>query len=429
MPSDFSNLSPSFSLLRRWAMLSAMERAVFDVAVIGGGAAGLYVLRGLKDKNVVVVEGNRKLGAKLLATGGGKCNFTNRFLSPQNFVCENPHFVKSFLAKFDTDSALEMARRHGIPYEERDKGKLFTLSGASAVLEALLAEGRSERHRFMTECLAQDVEKAESGRFLIETSCGRILAEKVIVASGGLSYPKLGATSIAAKIARKFGMKVQPMAPALAGLRYPAEVAAEFASLSGIAIAAEIRVREQAGSGGKSGRNQAGREVALQDQLLFTHRGLSGPLALNASLYIDGATDITLNFLPGLDAAALIQDARSGRKSLAGILSERLPKALVKVLLQGREYNPSQMKKSEAEAVAQAFNRHKLVISQVDGYDRAEVTRGGVSVDEIFPKTMESRRCPGLYFIGEALDVTGMLGGYNLHWAWASAQQLVDGLG
>jgi len=166
----------------------------------------------------------------------------------------------------------------------------------------------------------------------------------------------------------------------------------------------------------------------LQDQLLFTHRGFSGPLALNASLFVAGATEVQFDFLPGLDVAQLIQDNRSGKKSLAGILSEHLPKAVVKVLLAGKEYNLAQMKKSEVEEVAAAFNRQKMVISQVDGYDRAEVTRGGVSVDEIFPKTMESRKCPGLYFIGEALDVTGMLGGYNLHWAWASAQMLVDGL-
>ena len=201
------------------------------------------------------------------------------------------------------------------------------------------------------------------------------------------------------------------MVPALAGLRYPEELAGPFSSLSGIAITAELRV---------------GKRV-FHDQLLFTHRGFSGPLALNTSLFVNGATEITVNFLPDYDVAALIQASRSGKKSLAGILSEHLPKALVRVLA-GREYNLAQMKKSEVEDVAAVFNRQKMVISQVDGYDRAEVTRGGVSVDEIFPKTMESRKCPGLYFIGEALDVTGMLGGYNLHWAWASAQTLVDGL-
>ena len=391
---------------------------VYDVVVIGGGAAGLWALRGLKDKRVAVIEGNSRLGAKILATGGGKCNFTNRFLAPENFVSSNPHFIKSFLHKLTTEDVLDFVEGHGIPYEERDNGKLFTLSGAASILEALLEEGRGGNHTFMLGCLVQDVSKVEGDAdtggqlFSVATSCGEVLARKVIVASGGLSYPKLGATNIAAKIARKFGMRVLPMMPALAGLRYPDEVAAGFAGLAGIAVTAEIAL---------------GKRI-FRDQLLFTHRGFSGPLALNTSLFVNGATEITVNFLPDCDVAALIQASRSGKKSLAGILSEHLPKALVRVLLAGREYNLAQMKKSEVEEVVAAFNRQKMVISQVDGYDRAEVTRGGVSVDEIFPKTMESRKCPGLYFIGEALDVTGMLGGYNLHWAWASAQTLVDGL-
>ncbi|MBO7163861.1 MAG: aminoacetone oxidase family FAD-binding enzyme [Spirochaetaceae bacterium] len=386
---------------------------VFDFAVIGGGAAGLWALRGLRDKKVVVIEGNAKLGAKVLASGGGKCNFTNRFLSPENFICSNPHFIKSFLAKFGTDQVLDFIDFHNIPYEERDNGKLFTLSGAHSIVQALLEDGESEDHQFLLDCLVQDVEKlAEKDLFCIETSRGKVFARKVIVASGGLSFPKLGATNIAAKIARKFGMKVEPLKPALAGLRYPEGDTTDFASLTGIAITAGTTV---------------GKRV-FQDQLLFTHRGFSGPLALNCSLFVDGATEIQFDFVPGLDVAALIQENRGGKKSLVNILSEYVPKAVVKVLLQGKEYNLAQMKKTEVEAVGRAFNRYSMVISQVDGYDRAEVTRGGLSVDEIFPKTMECRKCLGMYFIGESLDVTGMLGGYNIHWAWASAQMLVNGL-
>ena len=386
---------------------------VFDFAVIGGGAAGLWALRGLRDKKVIVIDGNVKLGAKVLASGGVKCNFTNRFLSPENFICSNPHFIKSFLAKFGTDQVLDFIDYHNIPYEERDNGKLFTLSGANSIVQALLEDGESENHQFLMECLVHDVKKlAEKDLFCIETSMETVFARKVIVASGGLSFPKLGATNIATKIARKFGMKVEPLKPALAGLRYPEDVASDFVSLTGIAITARATV---------------GKRV-FQDQLLFTHRGFSGPLALNCSLFVDGATEIQFDFVPDLDVMTLIQDCRSGKKSLANVLSEYLPKAVVKVLLQGKEYNLAQMKKAEVEAVGQAFNRHTMVISQVDGYDRAEVTRGGLSVDEVFPKTMECRKCPGLYFIGEALDVTGMLGGYNIHWAWASAQILVNGL-
>ena len=397
-----------------WGVRS-MEQ-IYDVAVIGGGAAGLWALRGLKDKSVIIIEGNDRLGAKLLATGGGKCNFTNRFLAPEHFISSNPHFIKSFLHKLTAEDVLDFVEGHGIPYEERDNGKLFTLSGAASILEALLEEGRGGNHTFMLGCLVQDVSKVEGEAggqlFSVATSCGEVRARKVVVASGGLSYPRLGATNIGAKIARKFGMRVMPMVPALAGLRYPDEIAGQFSSLSGIAITAGLAVGKR----------------RLQDQLLFTHRGFSGPLALNASLFVEGPTEITVDFAPGLDVARLIEDSRGSRKSLAGLLSERLPRALVRVLLAGREYDLAQIRRGEVTAVSDTFNRSRLVISQVDGYDRAEVTRGGVSVDEIFPKTMESRTCPGLYFIGEALDVTGMLGGYNLHWAWASAQMLVEGL-
>ena len=389
---------------------------IYDVAVIGGGAAGLWALRGLKNKSVMIIEGNDRLGAKILATGGGKCNFTNRFLAPEHFISSNPHFIKSFLHRLTTEDVLDFVEGHGIPYEERDNGKLFTLSGAASILEALLEEGLGGNHTFMLGCLVQDVSKVEGEAggqlFSVAASCGEARARKVVVASGGLSYPRLGATNIGAKIARKFGMRVMPMVPALAGLRYPDEIAGQFSSLSGIAITAGLAVGKR----------------RLQDQLLFTHRGFSGPLALNASLFVEGPTEITVDFAPGLDVARLIEDSRGSRKSLAGLLSERLPRALVRVLLAGREYDLAQIRRGEVTAVSDTFNRSRLVISQVDGYDRAEVTRGGVSVDEIFPKTMESRTCPGLYFIGEALDVTGMLGGYNLHWAWASAQMLVNGL-
>ena len=399
---------------------------IYDVAVIGGGAAGLWALRGLKDKSVIIIEGNDRLGAKLLATGGGKCNFTNRFLAPEHFISSNPHFIKSFLHRLTTEDVLDFVEGHGIPYEERDNGKLFTLSGAASILEALLEEGKGERHHYELNCMVQNLEKVSApdenscsglegaayAVFCVQTTRGDFLARKVVVASGGLSYPRLGATNIGAKIARKFGMRVMPMVPALAGLQYPDKIAGQFSSLSGIAITAGLAVGKR----------------RLQDQLLFTHRGFSGPLALNASLFVEGPTEITVDFAPGLDVARLIEDSRGSRKSLAGLLSERLPRALVRVLLAGREYDLAQIRRGEVTAVSDTFNRSRLVISQVDGYDRAEVTRGGVSVDEIFPKTMESRTCPGLYFIGEALDVTGMLGGYNLHWAWASAQMLVEGL-
>jgi predicted Rossmann fold flavoprotein len=395
-----------------------MEK-IYDFAILGGGASGLFALRGLKEKNVIIIEGNKSLGVKLLATGGGKCNFTNLHLSADNFICSNPHFIKSFLAKFGTDDILKIIETHGIPYEERDNGKLFTLSTAGDILNALLSDGQSENHTFLLDCRVEDVKKStdDESIFVIETTKENIHAKKVIVASGGISYPKLGATNIASKIAKNFGMKVTPLLPALAALRYPKDLADDFATLSGIAITAQIQVGKK----------------TFTDQLLFTHRGFSGPLGLNTSLYINADTDIQINFVPDINIGKLLQEARGSKKTLVNILSEYLPKAVVKVLLKKAnvlqtDVDVAQIKNTQIETIAKFFNQYKITITQLDGFDKAEVTRGGVCVDDIFPKTMESRKCAGLYFIGEALDVTGMLGGYNLHWAWASAKMLIDAL-
>ena len=384
---------------------------IFDFVIIGGGASGLFALRGLRDKKVCIFEGNKKLGLKLLATGGGKCNFTNLCLSPENFVCSNPHFIKSFLAKFGTYDFLDLIETHNISYEERDNGKLFTLSGAKSILESLLEDGKSENHIFKTECLVQNVLK-ENDIFKIETNTESIYAKKVVVASGGISYPQMGATNIASKIAKNFGLKVFPLVPGLAGIRYPENIDFDFSSLSGIAITANAQIEKR----------------QFTDQLLFTHRGFSGPLALNLSLFVNGKTQIVFNFLPEVDVENLIQKEKTSKKTLVNILSEYLPKSLVKVLLKEKDYNLAQIKKSEIEEVAKTFNHLVIEVEKLDGFDKAEVTRGGISVDEIFPKTMEARKCSGLYFIGEALDVTGMLGGYNLHWTWASAKMFIDGL-
>lgn len=384
---------------------------IFDFAIIGGGASGLFTLRGLKDKKVCILEGNKKLGLKLLATGGGKCNFTNLYLAPENFVCTNPHFIKSFLAKFGTYDFLDLIEARNIPYEERDNGKLFTLSGAKSILESLLEDGKSENHIFKTECLVQNVTK-QNDIFKIETNTESVYAKKVVVASGGISYPQMGATNIASKIAKNFGLKTFPLVQALAGIRYPENIDFDFSSLSGIAITAKAQIEKR----------------QFTDQLLFTHRGFSGPLALNLSLFVNGKTQIIFNFLPDIDVENLIQKEKTSKKSLVNILSEFLPKSLVKILLKEKDYNLAQIKKSEIEEISKTFNHLVIEVEKLDGFDKAEVTRGGISVDEIFPKTMEARKCSGLYFIGEALDVTGMLGGYNLHWAWASAKMFIDGL-
>lgn len=392
---------------------------IFDFTVIGAGASGLFALEGLKDKKVLILEGNKKVALKLLATGGGKCNFTNLNLSHENYVSENQHFVKSFLANFDTYDFLDLIEKNNIPYEERDNGKLFTLSGAKSILDILLKKGFSENHILKTDSIVENIFRIKNENqstddyiFKIETSKETFFSNKVLIATGGLSYPQMGATNIASKIAKNFGIKVIPMSPALAGIRYPDSCKNKFEKLSGIAITAKGKIDKR----------------EFTDQLLFTHRGFSGPLALNLSLFVNKNTKIKFNFIPEINVLELLQKEKNNKRSLLNILSDYIPKALVKTLLDDKDYNLPTIKKDEMEKISQLFNSYEIQIDKLDGYDKAEVTRGGISVDEIFPKTMEAKKVSGLYFIGEALDVTGMLGGYNLHWAWASASMFIKGL-
>ncbi|MBQ3034098.1 MAG: aminoacetone oxidase family FAD-binding enzyme [Deferribacterales bacterium] len=376
---------------------------IFDFALIGAGASGLFALRGLKNYKVVIIDKNPSVGAKLLITGGKKCNFTNKNLSYQNFISSNPHFVKSFLAKFNTQDILDIVLRHKIPYEERDNGKLFTLTGADKLLNAILQEGKSNLHQFKLGYEVKDVSK-NGQLFKVITDKGTFTAKNIIVASGGMSFPKLGATGIAYKIAEKFAMTVIKTAPALTSLKYPKEISETFSSLSGISLKAQITV-------GKT---------VLTDNLLFSHTSFSGPLALNVSLFVD-ENPVIIDFVPDLDLAAFLKENRNSKKALSTLLSYHIPKALVKGILQGNDYNMSKISNTDIEKISKSFKEYKIFLNSKDGYHKAEVTKGGVSVDDVFPSTMESRQCKGLFFIGEALDVTGMLGGYNLHWAWASA--------
>lgn len=376
---------------------------IFDFALIGAGASGLFALRGLKNHKVVIIDKNPSVGAKLLITGGKKCNFTNKNLSYQNFISSNPHFVKSFLAKFNTQDILDIVLRHKIPYEERDNGKLFTLTGADKLLKALLQEGKSNLHQFKLGYEVKDVSK-NGQLFKVITDKGTFTAKNIIVASGGMSFPKLGATGIAYKIAEKFAMTVIKTAPALTSLKYPKEISETFSSLSGISLKAQITV-------GKT---------VLTDNLLFSHTSFTGPLALNTSLFVD-ENPVIIDFAPDLDMAAFLKENRNSKKALSTLLSYHIPKALVKGILQGNDYNMSKISNADIEKISKSFKEYKIFLNSKDGYHKAEVTKGGVSVDDVFPSTMESRQCKGLFFIGEALDVTGMLGGYNLHWAWASA--------
>lgn len=395
-----------------YALLFFLMTNIYDVAIIGGGASCLFALQGLKNQKTLIIDANKKLGSKLLITGGGKCNFINKYIDHNNFISENPHFIKSFLPKYTTDDFLQFIKKHNIPYEERDNGKLFTLNGAKFLVDAFLKDGSSKNLRIQLNSKVTDVSK-KNDVFSIKTNDNTFFAKKLIVASGGLSFPKINATNIGYEIAKKFNMKVTKLRPALTSIKYPDNIKDDFSKLSGVSITAEMTINK---------RN-------FSDQLLFTHTSFSGPLSLNTSLFIkEYPQDIIINFIPNFNLTSFIEENKNNKKSLTNLLSQYIPKSLIKTLFKNKDYYLNKIKKSEIIELYSMLNNFKISINSVDGFNKAEVTAGGVSVDSIYPANMESRSCSNLYFIGETLDITGMLGGYNLYWAWVSAKVLIDNL-
>ncbi len=380
---------------------------IHDVIVLGGGAAGLFcaITAARRGRSVVVLDHADKLGKKILISGGGRCNFTNRFVGPGNFLSSNPHFCRSALARFSPDDFIALVEAHGIPYHEKKLGQLFCDGSAKEIVEMLLAECATSGAVIETGCRIDRVENASAG-FTLATSSGEFTASRLVVATGGLSIPTIGATDIGYRIARQFSVAVVPTEPALVPFTLPS--ASGFAELSGVAVDAEVR-----GGGGE-----------FNESILFTHAGLSGPAILQISSYWRRDQPITVDLLPGADIAAMLGEAkRTGSKSLASThLAERLPKRLVQrwSAVHGCDRPVAQLSTKEAAAIADSFHRWTVVPSGTEGYRKAEVTRGGIDTTELSSQTLECRRVPGLHFIGEVVDVTGWLGGFNFQWAWAS---------
>lgn len=335
----------------------------FDVIILGGGASGLMcaLTAGKRGRKCLVLEGKERVGEKILASGGGKCNFTNLNVSEENYVSENSSFVKDVLSSYGPSAFLEFLKKHNIGYFEKEKGQLFCRGSSKVLLSILKKDVISHGAVIKTNCRIESVEKDKN--FHVKTSLGEFESKSVVVATGGLSYPNLGATEIGYKIAKKFGHKVTKLHPGLVFLMLNENDAKKFGALSGISATVQIETM------GKK----------FEGEMLFTHRGLSGPVILDLSLFWKDGEPLHIDFA---DKTAL-------SRRLKNLLKE------VEVPL-------------------------KLIPKSRGGYDKAEVTLGGVRTNEINPKTMESNLVPGLYFIGEVLDVTGLLGGYNLHWAWAS---------
>lgn len=386
----------------------------YDVLIIGAGAAGLMcaAVAARRGRRVLVIERANKVGKKILMSGGGRCNFTNLSVEPENYLCQNPHFVKSALDRYTQWDFLGLVGDYKIAYEERKHGQLFCLNSAKDILNLLLAEcDKAKNVKIETSTDFQSMQPIQHG-FKVQTSRGSYHATSVVVASGGLSIPTLGGSGIGYQIAEQFGHRVHPTRAGLVPFTFSDGFKAVTERLSGHALDVTLQHAD----------------AAFNEALLFTHRGLSGPVALQVSNYWHAGQPIEIDFFPQLELAEwLINKKNSQPKSLLRtVLYELLAKNMVLELQDWvwsaqAEQPLADWSNQRLQAVAEQLHHFIVKPSGTEGYRTAEVTLGGVDTHEISSKTMQSQKQAGLYFIGEVLDVTGHLGGYNFQWAWASA--------
>jgi predicted Rossmann fold flavoprotein len=386
----------------------------FDVAVIGAGAAGMMcaAVAGQRGKRVVLVDHATKLAEKIRISGGGRCNFTNIDAGPQNFLSSNPHFCRSALSRYTPQDFLALMKRHNIPWHEKHKGQLFCDRSAEDIIAMLRAECDAGGVAWRMPAKVQSLQK-EDEKFAIGTDGGELTADNVVVASGGLSIPKIGATDLAFRIARQFDIPVIEPEPALVPLTFNAAGWQPFVPLAGIALPVDIE------TGAKKAR------MHFREDLLFTHRGLSGPAVLQISSFWQQGGALTVNLLPEIDVAEeLLKDKGAIRKNLGNHVSQWLPARLAEGLLTANGFDPAarpaDMQDKQLRRLGDTLNRWTIAPDGSEGYRKAEVTRGGVDTRALSQQSMMANKVPGLYFIGEAVDVTGWLGGYNFQWAWAS---------
>jgi len=383
--------------------------AELDAIVLGAGAAGLFCAAGAgqRGRRVLVIDHNAEPGRKILISGGGRCNFTNLQTAPDRYLSANPHFAKSALARYGPRDFLDLVETYGIAWHEKTLGQLFCDGSARQILAMLLAECDKGG---VTLRLGQPTGAIEhqGGRFHVDGASAPVL----VVATGGPSIPKLGASSLAYDLARQFGLKVVEPRPALVPLTLGGEDVL-FRELSGVAAPVEARV---AGSWGKA---------RFREAALFTHRGLSGPAILQVSSYWKRGEEVAIDFLPDSPRGWLLDAKRAApRKALRSVLAERLPDRLAQALAERLELagELGAMTDKALQAAEQRLADWRFMPNGSEGFAKAEVTAGGISTAELSSQTMEAKKVPGLYVIGEAVDVTGWLGGYNFQWAWASAR-------
>ena len=387
----------------------------FDAVIIGAGAAGLHCagIAGQLGLNVLLIDHADKVAEKIRISGGGRCNFTNRDTTPANFLSANPHFCRSALARYTPQDFIALVQGHRIAFHEKHKSQLFCDESSDDIIQMLLAECRLGGVTHWQPCTVGEVRHGEGG-FELATERGPIKASRLVVASGGLSIPKLGATDFGYRLARQFGHRVVETRPALVPLTFDAAVWEPFVPLAGLSLEALVQ----------TGRGTARGEF-LED-LLFTHRGMSGPAILQISSFWRPGTTLQLDLAPGQDVAALLTQAKkTSRRKLANELVDILPRRLADAWLGTQsswaDRPLAELRDRDLQQLAGGLQQWELTPSGTEGYRKAEVTAGGVDTRELSSSSFESQRMGGLYFIGEVVDVTGWLGGYNFQWAWASA--------
>jgi predicted Rossmann fold flavoprotein len=410
----------------------------FDVVIVGAGAAGLFCagVAGQLGLKVLLIDHAEKVAEKIRISGGGRCNFTNLDVSSANFLSENPRFAKSALSRYTPRDFLALLGRHQIAFHEKHKGQLFCDRSAEDIIALLLAECaaggvtrwqpcslKTVRYSDSGGTVDGDATQGLSGRYEIDTSQGSVTSQALVIATGGLSIPKIGATDLGYRIAKQFDIPLVPTRPALVPLTFDEAAWAPFAQLSGLSLPVEMA------TGGKKDTTR------FREDLLFTHRGLSGPGVLQISSYWQEGSSIRLNLAPDTDVAAFLMEAKtSSRKRIANELASLLPARLADTWVaqctpsgQSAERPINEAPDKVLNTLAERIARWELTPTGSEGYRKAEVTAGGVDTKALSGQTLESRQ-PGLYFIGEVVDVTGWLGGYNFQWAWASAFACAQGL-
>lgn len=385
-----------------------------DVLILGGGAAGLFCARtaGLRGRSVAVLEHQQRLGNKILISGGGRCNFTNLGATAANYFTHgSPHFPKSALARYTPQDFLRLVEQHGIAWHEKKLGQLFCDQSSRQILSLLESECARAGARIVSGCQVQQVHRPDPAAvrpWEVTTSAGTWRASNLVIATGGLSFPRLGATPFGYRIAQQFGLRIVTPRPGLVPLTWSAEDLARFVPLSGLSLDCET----QAGPG----------SPRFRENILLTHRGLSGPAILQVSNYRGPSDPIHIHLLPGIDTTAWLADRQRSTLTPRQALRQVWPERFAQAWCEGRcpDRPLAQIARRDIEALARDLAGWKIQPAGDEGYPKAEVTLGGVDTAELSSKTLEARNVPGLHFVGEVVDVTGWLGGYNFQWAWAS---------